>query len=287
MTTQSTFESLFRQALHAVDCGDENRLRQMLEANPRLATEPLRSPGNWLTNQIGDALKTYFKDPYLLWFVSEDAVRNNTLPPNVATIAQIIIDKAKEQQAESLQRQLDYAIKLVAWSRVARESDVQIGLLGVLIDAGASTSKVSNDALVNGNFAAAEYLIQRGAKLSLPTALCLEKWEEADVLASSANDDQKQFSLVLCALNGKAEAVKRAIHYGANINEPSQHLYSHGTPLHHAVASGSLNTVKVLVEAGAKIDVADSIYDGTPLGWAEYLKKDDIILYLKEQVRKR
>ena len=287
MINESTFESLFRQSLNAVDSGDENRLRQMLQVHPQLASEPLLSPGNWLTDQIGDALKTYFKDPYLLWFVSEDAVRNNTLPSNIATIAQIIIDKAKEENAESLQRQLDYAIKLVAWSWVARESGVQIGLLDVLIDAGASTFKVSDDALVNGNFAAAEHLIRRGANLSLSTALCLEKWEEADVLVSGASDDEKQFSLVLCALRGKAEAVKRAIHYGANISEPSQHLYSHATPLHHAAASGSLDTVKVLVEAGAKMDITDSIYDGTPLDWAEHLKKEDIVLYFREQVRKR
>jgi len=287
VVTRSAFESLFRQAVDALDSGDENRLNQILQTNPELATKPLRSPGSWLTNQIGGALKTYFKDPYLLWFVSEDAVRNNTLPSNIATIARIIIAKVKEQHAASLQHQLDYGIKLVAWSRVARESNVQIELLDVFIDAGASTVNVPNEALVNGNFAAAEHLVHRAAKLSLPTALCLGKWEEADVLAARATDVEKQFSLVLCSLNGKAEAVKRAIGYGANIDEPSHHLYSHGTPLHHATASGSLPAVKMLVDAGAKMDIRDLIYDGTPLDWAEHLKKEDIVLYLKEQLGKR
>jgi peptide-methionine (S)-S-oxide reductase len=177
---------------------------------------------------------------------------------------------------------LDYAIKLVAWSWVARKSGVQIELLDVLIDAGASIVKVSDEALINGNFGAAEHLVQRGADLSLPTALCLGKWEEADILAASASGGEKQFSLVLCSLNGKAEAVQRAIHYGANINEPSQQLYSHGTPLHHAAASGSLDAVKALVEAGAKMDIKDSIYGGTPLNWAEHLKKEEIVVYLRE-----
>ena len=286
MLNPSTFESLFRQAVHAVDSGDGNRLQQMLHENPELATEPLRSPGKWLMDQIGNALKTYFKDPYLLWFVSEDAVRNNTLPGNIATIAQIIIDKAKEQHAESLQRQLDYGIKLVAWSWVARESGVQIGLLDVFINSGASTFKVSEDALVNGNFAAAEYLVQRGATLSLSTALCIGKWEEADVLAANANDDEKQLGLVLCSLNGKAEAVKRLIRYGVHVSEPSRDLYSHATPLHHATGSGSLETVKLLVEAGAKLDIRDTVHEGTPFDWAEYLKKKDIAVYLREQVGK-
>ena len=71
-------------------------------------------------------------------------------------------------------------------------------------------------------------------------------------LAQSANPDQKQFSLVLAALNGKAKAVARVIGYGeVDINKPSKHLYSHATALHHAVWSGSMETVKVLVEAGA------------------------------------
>ena len=287
MAIEPTFELLFRRAVHAVDSGDENQLRQMLQAHPELAIEPLRSPGKWLTDQIGNALKTFFKDPYLLWFVSEDAVRNNTLPSNIATIAQIIIDKAKEQNAESLQRQLDYGIKLVAWSCVARESGVQIELLDVFINAGASTFKVSDDALVNGNFAAAEYLVQRGAAPSLSTALCIGKWDEADLLAVNAKEDEKQLSLVLCSLNGKAEAVKRMIGYGVHISKPSADLYSHATPLHHATGSGSLDTVKVLVEAGANLDIRDSVYEGTPLDWAEYLKKDDIAAYLREQVGRR
>jgi hypothetical protein len=63
----------------------------------------LYEPGEWLTKVIGDALGNFFKDPYLLWFVSEDAVRNKTLPSNIANIASIIIEKAKAKKAASLQ----------------------------------------------------------------------------------------------------------------------------------------------------------------------------------------
>jgi len=281
MKSTSEFESLFQRAVSAMDAGDVNRLKQLLDANPELAGERLYSPGNWLRQQIANALDSFLKDPYLLWFVSEDAVRNKTLPSNIATIAEIIIQKAKEEKAESLQEQLDYAIKLVAWSWVARECGVQTDLIDVMIDAGASTDGVSNDALVNGNLAAAEHLIKRGAMLTLPTALCLGIWNEADRLASTANYDEKQFSLVLAALNGKAQAVARLISYGVNINEPSKYLYSHGTPLHHAVGSGSMDTVKILVKAGAKLDTLDTIYSGTPLGWAEYGNKEEIAAYLR------
>jgi peptide-methionine (S)-S-oxide reductase len=165
---------------------------------------------------------------------------------------------------------------------VARECGVQNDLLDVFINAGASTKGVSNDALVNGNFSAAKYLVEHGAELSLATALCLERWDEADKLALTSNLSQKQFSLVLAALNGKTEAVRKAISYGAEINKPSQDLYSHGTPLHHAVWSGNIETVKLLVNAGAPLNVRDSIWKGTPLGWAEYGKRDEIANYLRE-----
>jgi len=275
------FESLFREALSAMDAGDVNRLKQLLDAHPKLATKRLHSPGDWLRQQIGNALDSFFKDPYLLWFVSEDAVRNKTLPSNIAVIADIIIQKAKAQDANSLQEQLNYGLRLVAWSAVARECGVQIALLDVMIDAGAFTDRVSNDALVNGNFEAAEHLIKRGAKLTLPTALCLGMWDEADQLISMADYDEKQFSLVLAALNGKTEAVTRLIRHGANINDPSKYLYSHGTPLHHAVGSGSLDTVKLLIDAGANFNAVDTAWNGTPLGWAEYGNMEDIAAYLR------
>jgi len=36
------------------------------------------------------------------------------------------------------------------------------------------------------------------------------------------------------------------------------------------------------VEAGADLNTKDSIYDGTPLGWAEYAKHLEVAKYLKE-----
>ena len=86
----------------------------------------------------------------------------------------------------------------------------------------------------------------------------------------------------LAALNGKAEAVSRAISYGADINKPSNHLYSHGTPLHHAVWSGSLDTVKILIDAGANLNAKDAIWNGTPLAWAEYGNRKEIVEYYTE-----
>ena len=61
---------------------------------------------------------------------------------------------------------------------------------------------------------------------------------------------------------------------GVPANKPSADLYAHGMPLHHAVCSGSLDTVKALVEGGAHVRIADTAWNGTPLGWAEHYVED-------------
>src|SRR5262249_12261044 len=143
--------------------------------------------------------------------------------------------------------------------------------------AGASPHSGPNCALVNGHVDAAEHLVARRADLTLASAVCLGRWDDAPRLAEAASESEKQFALVPAALDGKAEAVKRMIEVGADANRPSADLYAHGTPLHHAVCSGSLPTVQALVEAGADPGKRDSAWNGTPLGWTDYYlteKKD-------------
>ena len=152
-----------------------------------------------------------------------------------------------------LREQLDYALRLVSWSWIARQCDVQIALIDVLVDAGASPDGNPDNALVNSNFAAAAHLVERGAPLTLSTALCLERWNDVDRLAAEATARHKQFALTLTALKGKADALRRIVGLGTDINSASEDLYSHATALHHAVSSGSLEAVKILVDAGANL----------------------------------
>jgi Ankyrin repeats (3 copies) len=263
-------DSLFREAVSAVDAGDVTTLDRLLAVHPRLVRDRLVSPGAWLRDKVGRALDVFFQQPYLLWFVAEDPVRNGNLPTNIAHVARTIIQVMQREGVVSQQEQLDYALRLVAWSGVACECGVQIELMDVLIDAGASPDGISDSALVNRHVTAAEHLIERGAKLTLATALCLGRWDDVRRLAQTASAREKQMSLVLAALNGNAAALATMIGLGVDLNAPSEDLYSHATPLHHAVCSGSLDAVKVLVEAGAELRTRDKAEDATPLGWAEY-----------------
>ena len=268
-------DSLFRAAVSAVDAGDTAELKRLLAEEPALVRERLRSPGPWLRNAVGKALDGFFSAPYLLWFVAEDPVRNGTLPRNIAEIARAIIDAAEGAGVDTLREQLDYTLQLVSWSSIARDAGVQIELIDVLVDAGASPDDKPDNALVNGNYAAAEHLLKRGAKLTLATALGLRHWDDARRLAQATSPREKQGAFILSALNGNADGLRVMIAAGVELNQPSPDLYSHATALHHAVWSGQLDAVKVLVEAGADIHARDTMERATPLEWAEYARGED------------
>lgn len=266
----TALDARFREAVAAMDAGDLAGLERLLAEYPELVQERLEAPGAWLRDQVGGALDGFFARPWLLWFVAEDPVRSGRLPSNIAAAADLIIAAVRRETPGTLQEQVDYALRLVAWSPTAAECGVQLALIDVLMNAGASPDGRPEDALVNRNAAAAEHLIARGASLSLASALCLGRWSDADRLAAAAGPRQLQFAFILAALNGLADAVRRALALGADLGAPSPDLYPHATAVHHAVCSGSLGTVQVLVEAGADLARRDTVWGGTPLGWAEY-----------------
>ena len=283
MDESTTLDAIFQRAVSAIDAGDVRDLEQLVAINPRLVRERLNAPGAWLRDKVGSALDGFFQRPYLLWFVAEDPVRNGRLPGNIADVTRMIVRAAEREGVETLPQQIDYALRLVSWSWIARDCHVQIALIDVLIDAGAALDRNAENALVNGNFAAAEHLVARGAPVSLATALCLGRWDDVRRLGPMVSAEDKQFGLVLAALKGRADALTKVIDLGVDLNVPCTSLYSHATALHHAVYSGSLDAVKVLVEAGADLDTKDTIYEGTPLGWAEYGKQVEIAEFLREK----
>jgi peptide-methionine (S)-S-oxide reductase len=263
-----SFEPLFQAGVGLIGQGDLAALRRLLDEHPELARERLTTKSPWLREKIGDALDGFFQDPYLLWFVAEDVPVFGQLPSNIADLTRVILHSA--QGASSFQEQLDSTLRLVCFSTVAHRCGAQIELIDVLVDAGANLEGCPENALVNGHVVAAAHLVARGVPLTLASAISLGHWDKARDLAEQAGDSAKQFALVLAALNGNEQAVKWMIAQGVDVNRPSPDLYAHGTPLHHAVCSGSLATVRALVEAGADLNKQDTAWQGTPLGWATH-----------------
>src|ERR671937_29091 len=100
MDDRDVLDSLFREAVSAIDAGDVAALERLLAAYPRLVRDRLDSPGAWLRDQVGGAMDGFFRQPYLLWFVAEDPVRTGKLPGNIAQVTRAIIQAAKRRQGD-------------------------------------------------------------------------------------------------------------------------------------------------------------------------------------------
>jgi hypothetical protein len=90
-------DALFHQVVSVIDAGDVSTLENLLVTHPELTHERLESPGGWLREKVGRAPDGFFQNPYLLWFVAEDPVRNGRLPRNIVQITRTIIKAAERE----------------------------------------------------------------------------------------------------------------------------------------------------------------------------------------------
>jgi Ankyrin repeats (3 copies) len=257
--------NIFLSAVEAIDKGDIPALQQLITSHPRLLDERL------ITTDEG-----YFKDPYLLYFVADNPIRIPRLPANIAAVTKLLINALKSINVTSAQQQLDYTLGLVATGRIPRECGVQIALLDLLIDEGAAVGN-GLGALANGNLDAARHLVQRGSVLTLAVATGLDQVGDIKRLAPTAGPEEKRTALAVAAFYGKADLIDLLLTIGADPNgyPGGDGFHHHATALHQAVSSGSLATVKLLVDAGADLTAKDKIYDGTPLGWALHMQRGE------------
>jgi|HubBroStandDraft_2_1064218.scaffolds.fasta_scaffold791799_1 ankyrin repeat protein len=70
---------------------------------------------------------------------------------------------------------------------------------------------------------------------------------------------------------GDAEAADALIKAGADVNALGE---DNQTPIFSAISNGSLDTLKVLLRAGADLSVADTAFGMTPLQYAQIPRPD-------------
>jgi ankyrin repeat protein len=138
-------------------------------------------------------------------------------------------------------------------------------------------------ALTFGYLATAQALVRRGARVDrLPAMAGLGLVHDMTQALRSAPPEDRHRALALAAQLGQIEAVRMLPDAGEDPNRYNPpHTHSHSTPLHQAIASGHLDMVRLLVHRGADVNIRDTLFEGTALGWAEYLGHRDIADYLR------
>jgi ankyrin repeat protein len=168
---------------------------------------------------------------------------------------------------------------------------VQVALVDALVDHGAAVEARGSGrwtsplmtALAFGFRDAAEALVRRGARAdTVAAAAGLGRLVEVRRLLATAGPEDRHRALALAAQHGHAGIVGLLLDAGEEPDRynPEGH-HAHSTPLHQAVWSGHDAVVRLLVERGARLDIRDTIYQGTPLGWAEYGGRAEMAAFLR------
>jgi ankyrin repeat protein len=159
--------------------------------------------------------------------------------------------------------------------------------LTALLDLGANTESLDeagftalDQAALIGETEIAQILLDRGAKVRLPAAICLERTRDIERLLRRDPDTLKPGgrwgNLILRASERSPGSVIEAlIQAGASVHvrdDPKTSVDSTFgyTPLHAAAFNGNLSAASVLLRHGANVRAREEKYHGTPAGWANY-----------------
>jgi ankyrin repeat protein len=113
------------------------------------------------------------------------------------------------------------------------------------------------------------------------------RMEDARRLLASAGAEDRHRALALAAQFGHTEVVRLLLDAGEDPNRYNPiGFHSHSTPLHQAALAGHEEIVRLLVERGARVDAKDSLWQGTPAGWAKHVGRTQIEEYLLAEERR-
>ncbi|MBI3491766.1 MAG: ankyrin repeat domain-containing protein [Acidobacteria bacterium] len=279
--------SKFESAVEAVINGDVATLGSRLGENPELV-------------RARSTRVTHFDPPAhratLLHYVAANGVEGyrQRTPTNAVAVAKMLLEAGAEVDAlADLYGGRHTTMSMLVSSCHPANAGVQVALVDTLLDFGAAieghgsgewTSPLMT-ALAFGYGKAAEALVRRGARVeNIAAAAGLGRLADARQLLTTANREDRHRALALAAQHGHVEILRVLLDAGEDPNRYNpKGNHGHSTPLHQAAGSGHDMVVQLLVERGARLDIKDTIFQGTPLGWAEYGGRTDIAEYLRAQ----
>ena len=271
--------------MEAVITGDLAALESLLRRNPEL----VRARSTRVTHFDPSVHRAT-----LLHYVAANGVEGyrQMTPQNAVEIATTLLKAGAEVDALADMYGGQYAtMSMLVSSCHPAKAGVQVALVETLLDFGAAVEARGSakwgspltTALAFGYRNAAEALVKRGARVdNLAVAAGLGVLADARRLLAAADPETRHRALALAAQHGHADIVRLLLDAG---EDPSRYNpdgnHAHSTPLHQAVAAGHEAVVRLLVERGAGLDMKDTIYQSTPLGWAIYGGQTGIETYLR------
>ena len=232
----------------------------------------------------------------LLHYVAANGVEGHRqrTPPNAVEIARHLLDAGAEVDAlAGMYGASSPTLTMLVSSSPPARAALQEPLADTLLDFGADIEGAGDGpwksplmtALAFGFLDTARLIARRGARAdTVAAAAGLGLARDVRRLLPHASAEDRHRGLALAAQLGHVEIVRLLLDAGEDPNRYNPAAtHAHATPLHQAVAAGHLPVVALLVGRGARLDVKDTIYQGTPLGWAEYLGRLEIAAYLRER----
>jgi ankyrin repeat protein len=232
-----------RDAVAAIHAGDLATIERL---SPELVHRRIIEP-----EEYGDS---YFHNPRLLWFVAGNPTLRR-LPDNIALVTRALLSLGPDQSDR------DYTLELVMTSALAREQGHQIALMHELLEGGATaSSQAVAMALAHQELDAVRELLRRRHPMTGPIAAALGELR-------GPPRQEAQLMLALAVINDQVETARLALEAGADVNAFLP-IHGHSTALHQAALTDDPELLALLVSHGARRDIKDTVWDGTPLDWA-------------------
>ncbi|HEY2121388.1 MAG TPA: ankyrin repeat domain-containing protein [Candidatus Acidoferrum sp.] len=258
-------DATFRRAVNLLDAGDAAGLATHLKQHPNLARQHVEFEGG-----------NYFRNPTLLEFVAENPVRYGKLPGNIVEVAKVILAAGVSQAA------LNETLMLISTGSVPRGCSVQIPLIDLFCNCGADPNGAIQAAALHGELQSVHALIKRGARITLPVAAVLGRTDDFRQQFPVANKEDRHLALALASQAGHVEIVRLLLDAGEDPNRYNPvGGHSHSTPLHQAAWEGNEDLVRLLLERGARADLKDVLWQGTPADWARHAGRTKLEAYLR------
>jgi len=275
----------FETAVEAVINGDAAALRSLLAADPDLVRAR--------STRVNDFDPPMHRST-LLHYVAANGVEGHRqkTPPNAVEIATLLLKAGAEADAVSYAYGGECTtMSLLVSSCHPANAGLQSALVDTLVDFGAAVEPRGRGtwtsplltALAFGYLATAETLVRRGAAVgSVAAASGLGRIDDVRRLLPGASVEDRHRALALAAQHGHVAIVRLLLDAGEDPNRLNpKGNHAHSTPMHQAALQGHVDVVRTLVQYGARVDIKDTIWDGTPLGWAIYCKQPAVADYLR------